>query len=334
MSALLSRMRTRLYALAALVDPPSPGSSRYYGTDSGGAKGFHALSGGGSSYTAGAGLTLTGSSFAVDYTEVQAADADLDTLAGSTPGATGLALLGAASESAALGTLGLTDRLAVLDVGDIRWARTSASGWVATGGGATPSSSGTVSTVYVAARRLTSHASGTTVNSLAGVLASTGANLVLDTGMDWTLWIVFRTPSSLASLREWIGAVSSNVPNSDTPPTNSIVARCTDGTDTQLQAYGRAGGSASAPVAFGPVMAVDTTYILRIRHSVADGKAYFGCAVGTDRFGSFGAEAEVTTLPASGTAMGWVSQGQTTLGGTAVTWLNGPTYMAPVCVGA
>jgi hypothetical protein len=57
MNTLLSRMRARLYALAALVDPPSPGASLYYGTNSGGTKGFHALGGGGGGTTDHAALT-------------------------------------------------------------------------------------------------------------------------------------------------------------------------------------------------------------------------------------------------------------------------------------
>jgi hypothetical protein len=57
MNTLLSRMRARLYALAALVDPPSPGASLYYGTNGAGTKGFHALGGGGGGTTDHAALT-------------------------------------------------------------------------------------------------------------------------------------------------------------------------------------------------------------------------------------------------------------------------------------
>lgn len=57
MRTLLSRMRERLYELAALVDPPSPGASLYYGTNSGGTKGFFALGGGGGGTTDHAALT-------------------------------------------------------------------------------------------------------------------------------------------------------------------------------------------------------------------------------------------------------------------------------------
>jgi hypothetical protein len=164
-------------------------------------------------------------------------------------------------------------------------------------------------------------ATGTSQGGAAGPISVSGGGVVFDMGVDFTVWFQFRTDSALTNYCFYIGvAASAPTLSSSTPPTNSLLARFIPGNsvnDVKLTAFGRAGGSASAGATFGADVAVDTAYTMRLRNVVADGKAYFGLQTGLDLFGSFGTEAEVTTLPAAGTGLGWVCQAGAYTAGTS-----------------
>lgn len=156
--------------------------------------------------------------------------------------------------------------------------------------------------------------------------AQAGAYLITPTtfqsDLSWTAYFRFRTGSSLTDLITWVGITSAQPSFSSATPsnTNCLLARHRPGTDTQFAAFGRAAGAASAGAAFGPTVAVNTTYCMRLRN-VAGDACYFSAYAGTDLGGNFGTEVAVSTVPVAGTGLGWVCQGGSFTGGSAITFL-------------
>lgn len=167
--------------------------------------------------------------------------------------------------------------------------------------------------------RFEQRTSTTSLGAQAGVLSTSPA--ILSSDMPWTAYFRVRTPSSLTNMCAWIGVCASQPSFSSATPstTNCGLARYLQGTDTQFAAFGRAGGAASAGAAFGPTVAVDTTYMVRVRNVPSVGM-YFAAYAGSEVGGDFGTEMLVTTVPAAGVGLGWVAQAGAYTAGTAVTF--------------
>lgn len=167
--------------------------------------------------------------------------------------------------------------------------------------------------------RFEQRTSTTSIGAQAGALSTSPA--ILSSDMPWTAYFRVRTPSSLTNHCEWIGVCATQPSFSSATPstTNCGLARFLQGTDTQFAAFGRAGGAASAGAAFGPTIAVDTTYMVRVRNVPSVGM-YFAAYAGSEVGGDFGTEVLVTTVPTAGTGLGWVAQAGAYTAGTAVTF--------------
>jgi hypothetical protein len=166
--------------------------------------------------------------------------------------------------------------------------------------------------------RFEQRSSTTSAGNMAG-----GINVlapVLSSDMPFTAYFRVRTAASIANYSAYVG-ISASQPtyNSATPPTNSLLARFVQGTDTKFTAFGRAAGSASSGAPFGPDVATSTTYMIRVRNVPGTG-AYFSAYAGSSIGGNFGTEVLVATVPASGAGLGWVAQGGAFTAGTAVTF--------------
>lgn len=161
--------------------------------------------------------------------------------------------------------------------------------------------------------------STTSLGAQAGVFST--SNPIATSDVDFTLYFRFGTDTALTNLCIWLGAVATQPTfNNTTPPNNSAAAYYVQGTNTRLMATGKATGSASAGVAFGPALAVSKNYVARCRH-VAGVGTYWSATEGTELDVDFGPEVLVTTAPTAGVGLGWVCQGGAYTAGTAVTFL-------------
>lgn len=238
--------------------------------------------------------------------------ANLSDLASASTSRTNLGLGTMATQSASSATITGGTSAAIPSKTTVFSYPLTASVFGAVGLGATTNSGSSAALVHTATARYVQTDTGTTANAGAGGYSTSSAPFT--TSQPWTAFFRFRTGSTLANQGLWIGITSALASFSGTAPAaNSLLARYRNGTDTQLVATGRAAGAGVDGAAFGPVLAPDTAYMMRIRF---DGTtAYFSAYAGEDIAGNFGTEVPMTTLPVATTGLGWMCQGGNIVGG-------------------
>jgi hypothetical protein len=279
---LLARLRTRFNALVSRVDPDSPGNSKYYGTNSGGTKGFYDLpSGSGTPATTVVAETSYSQASAVG-SSTNYARQDHTHGTPALPSASDLSLshavLGVARFDMVPGAVG---------------QNYCPIGYLAQG-----SFSRASTTLVTRGRRLlATHApSAATDGQQLGGYNTTANNLIhfASSGQTWTAYLFFGTKAG-TSLRGAFALCNANPADSNGVANNSIGVRYRPGAgDTDWTAFCTSSGGATTTGSTGVPVAASTLYVVEVKW---DGtSAYVRMATVNETTGAFGSWSTAVTL--------------------------------------